>query len=476
MKTLRRVLGVLRWLLLGTCLACTNSQRLDAEQAATVTVVSGSVSATGSNGVTRLLNEGDAVYAGDLIVTGADSVVDLSYEDGGEMTLRPLSRVSIDAYHFEASAHDTAQPDQSAEPGQDAQATQSSTFETAAFHLLKGGLRAVSGLIGHVSRDDYEMDTPTATIGIRGTAYDVRYCQDDCGDEAENGASPANGLYTQVNKGAIAVNNEGGESSVAEGQSAFANSRQQPSYLLQQPPAALRHMGLPPRLAERAAQNAQRLQQTRSFRLQQMRGAPAGVTPHFTPKVLTPRPQSAFHRDQAPRTETPHGENKGAERPEANGLNGHEPLKNESHETPKGEPGKAESGKGEPGKGEFGKGEAGKGEERKGEVRGADKAGGRDFGRSGRETPKADTEETPRRGEGKTGPATGPGRNGPERPGRQTPGQSSSQPPGRPNQSGAGRANGAPQNPAGAGGKSPPGQRSNCVRHTPGCPNGTQTR
>ena len=41
--------------------------------------------------------------------------------------------------------------------------------ERGFFGLAKGAMRTVSGLIGRVNRDRYQITTPTATIGIRGT-------------------------------------------------------------------------------------------------------------------------------------------------------------------------------------------------------------------------------------------------------------------------------------------------------------------
>src|SRR5690606_35872190 len=41
--------------------------------------------------------------------------------------------------------------------------------ERGLFGLLKGAMRAVTGAIGRVNRSAYEIQTPTATIGIRGT-------------------------------------------------------------------------------------------------------------------------------------------------------------------------------------------------------------------------------------------------------------------------------------------------------------------
>ena len=41
--------------------------------------------------------------------------------------------------------------------------------ERGFFSLLKGAMRAVTGFIGRVNRSTYQITTPTATVGIRGT-------------------------------------------------------------------------------------------------------------------------------------------------------------------------------------------------------------------------------------------------------------------------------------------------------------------
>jgi len=418
MNTLRNVLSLLRWLLLGLCLVSINPWRNDAEQAGFVALASGQVSATGSDGVTRLLNDGDPIYAGDVIVTGHDSYTDLDFEDGGQMSLRPLSRVSVDAYHFEPASHNL---DQAAADGQ------APAFETAVFHLIKGGFRAVSGLIGHISRDDYAVVAPTATIGIRGTEYDLRYCQDDCGDEAENGASPANGLYSDVNLGAIAVSNDAGESQVAAGQAAFASSHQQAAYLLQEPPAALRHMALPPQLAARAALMRQQIQQRRELRMQQLRGG--GLAAPFVPRVLSPR-APPVHNEPAPKPEAPHD---GGKPPETAGSKDREPAKPEGKS--EGKSGDKAEGKSE---GKSATHESSRHADAK--SRAADRAAGRSAAKGGRaETPAAAARQ----------PATPPA--APQRP---------TAPPGRP---AAGQRPGMPPG-------MPPGARPGARPNTPGAP------
>src|SRR3546814_15472343 len=47
----------------------------------------------------------------------------------------------------------------------------SSPSKSGFFRLLKGGFRAVSGLIGRVDHEEYRVSTPVATIGLRGTEY-----------------------------------------------------------------------------------------------------------------------------------------------------------------------------------------------------------------------------------------------------------------------------------------------------------------
>ena len=85
----------------------------------------------------------------------------------------------------------------------------------AFFRLVKGGFRTVSGLIGKASQDDYRVNTPVATIGIRGTRYGVRICQGECADREEiltqlraAGRSVGPGetvLVTTVEEGEIAL-------------------------------------------------------------------------------------------------------------------------------------------------------------------------------------------------------------------------------------------------------------------------------
>ncbi len=214
------------------------------EVAGDVAVAEGNVTDTAADGSTRQLKDGDSVYPGDAFTLGDDSYLDLDLTDTGRILLRPNTSFQIQKYHFEPEAHPGADGTP-AELGAPAQP------ENAFFRLVKGGLRAVDGIIGHTTPQNYAVDTPVATIGVRGTAFDVRYCGDDCKDEADSSGAPQNGLYTSVSEGSVGVKNDSGETVSQAGQSGYVADRHQRPQALKTPPKALRHMALPERLKAR---------------------------------------------------------------------------------------------------------------------------------------------------------------------------------------------------------------------------------
>lgn len=223
-----------------------------AEPAATVILAVGGVSDRAADGSLHSLKDGDRVYSGDSLSTGSGAWLDMDFDDGGRMLLRPGTQFQIEQFHYDADAH-----------SENAPPTASAEHESAFFRLLKGGLRAVSGLIGHVYRASYRVDTPVATIGIRGTQYEARYCESDCGDEAEHGTVPATGLYAGVDKGAIALSNQVGETVTTAGQFLYVRGARLPIESLKLLPAALRHMQLPEKYRKQDDANRQRYQNNR---------------------------------------------------------------------------------------------------------------------------------------------------------------------------------------------------------------------
>ncbi|HEY1992064.1 MAG TPA: hypothetical protein VGH71_06340 [Gammaproteobacteria bacterium] len=283
------------------------------EIAGSVAVAQGSVTDTAQDGSVRQLKDGDDVYPGDSFVVGPDSYLDMDLEDTGRILLRPNTSFQITRYHFEPAVHDPNGPtDANGQP-----LIKPQQPENAFFRLIKGGLRAVDGLIGHSTPQNYGVETPVATIGVRGTAFDVRYCGDDCGDEADAAGKPENGLYTSVTDGSVDVKNDDGDVVTPAGHSGFVKSRKQRMQALATPPKALRHMELPEVLKIRAAKNRSQIHLRRQQRQQRMierrraalgkakaGGRPAAATPA---KSLRQRRQErqeqgrgAAQRQQAP--------------------------------------------------------------------------------------------------------------------------------------------------------------------------------
>jgi FecR-like protein len=108
----------------------------------------GNVVVTEASGRAHALLKGAEVGSGDKIASGADGRAQIRFSDGGYVSLQPNSEFDIKQYRFNGKTDGT---------------------ESALFGLFKGALRTVTGLVGRVNRNKYQITTPTATIGIRGT-------------------------------------------------------------------------------------------------------------------------------------------------------------------------------------------------------------------------------------------------------------------------------------------------------------------
>jgi len=139
-----------------------------AQVAGTVTDLSGPLLAKKTDGTIKVLSQKSLVEQGDLLVTEKETYARIKFLDNSEVTLRPGTQFRIDNFSFE---QDKPQND------------------NALFSLLKGGLRAVSGAVGKRSRERAALNTPAATIGIRGTIYVAEYIPPVSSDVAAWGRS-----------------------------------------------------------------------------------------------------------------------------------------------------------------------------------------------------------------------------------------------------------------------------------------------
>ncbi len=117
----------------------------------------------------RTLGKGLPLQQGDRITTseGASAIVKLA--DGTRMTVRPNSEIVLSQYQFKENAPDNGM----------------------LLQMIRGGFRAVTGLIAKSSPHAAKVQTSTATIGIRGTDFDARLCARDCGAESGKVAEKA---------------------------------------------------------------------------------------------------------------------------------------------------------------------------------------------------------------------------------------------------------------------------------------------
>lgn len=188
-----------------------------------VILVTGKAIAVSPNGKVRKLKRGAKFYEGDTIETREKSFVKLKYTDGGVMLLRPATKLVIEKYK-----------DPKAGIGE------------SVTNLVKGGLRAVTGVIAKQDRSKYKLKTPVATMGVRGTDFTVRYCKGDCTDLEKYGVpAPADGLYSGVNKGGIVLNNGGGSRLFNAGQYGYVAGQGSLPSLLPGAPAIIAIDNLP---------------------------------------------------------------------------------------------------------------------------------------------------------------------------------------------------------------------------------------
>src|SRR5687767_1613529 len=107
-------------------------------------------------GVERPLARGTELDNGDVVRTNSGRA-QIRFTDGSYVSLQPNTEFGIREYRYENKTDGS---------------------ERGFFGLLKGAMRTVTGAIGRVNRDRYQISTPTATVGIRGTGGVIQV-QDD---------------------------------------------------------------------------------------------------------------------------------------------------------------------------------------------------------------------------------------------------------------------------------------------------------
>lgn len=94
---------------------------------------------------------GGVVEQGDVLVTGQDGRVAITFADNSRFSAGPNSRIVLSEFRFDDATHKGA-------------------FVTK---VDRGSLAIVSGQIAHESKDAMKVRTPTSLLGVRGTRFVV---------------------------------------------------------------------------------------------------------------------------------------------------------------------------------------------------------------------------------------------------------------------------------------------------------------
>jgi hypothetical protein len=124
---------------------------VNAQSTAGKTLISKGKVTASANDVSRDLKRRSVIFDTDVITTGKNSKAQLRMTDGGMIALKQNTELQITDYQF------------SDENGKG----------SVVMELVKGGLRSVTGAIKAKNGGDYNLKTPTGSIGIRGTHYEV---------------------------------------------------------------------------------------------------------------------------------------------------------------------------------------------------------------------------------------------------------------------------------------------------------------
>jgi hypothetical protein len=163
-----------------------------AELFGTVDAVSGEVAVLNTSGEKLRASTGQKIYEGQTIQTASNGEIHIVTVDSGLIALRPNSNMRIDSYKAKGEAADAT-----------------------VLTMIRGAMRSISGWVAKRNPASYRINTPTATIGIRGTDHETTVLE-----TATEDAMP--GTYNTVTEGIAVIKTQHGELEVHPGQHCFA--------------------------------------------------------------------------------------------------------------------------------------------------------------------------------------------------------------------------------------------------------------
>lgn len=132
-----------------------------------ISFVIGRVQVLAASGAARTAAAGDTIHAGDTVITAAGEHAHLRFIDGGFVSVRPGSRLSVEQYDIDPAS------------------------TAIRFRLEHGVVRSITGDAAQARKERFRLNTPVAAIGVRGTDFVVQADLDE--------------VRAVVNQGAIVV-------------------------------------------------------------------------------------------------------------------------------------------------------------------------------------------------------------------------------------------------------------------------------
>jgi len=197
MKTAMNInITTLSNLFLAACLAFFSTMA-NAGVAGHTQFVNGDVKVINSAGQTKALQKGDPVHESDTVVTAKGASAQIKMRDGGFIAIRPDSQLKFDSFVFSGK-----------EDGN----------ERSFFSLIRGGIRAITGLIGQQNKGNYRIATVSSSIGIRGTDHETYVVVKG----SEMAAIAPVGTYNKVNTGETTMSTNVGTINILPNQMGYA--------------------------------------------------------------------------------------------------------------------------------------------------------------------------------------------------------------------------------------------------------------
>jgi hypothetical protein len=134
------------------------------------------------NGVAIELNVGDLIFQGDVVQTRTDSTLAIAFSDGSAFTLNENARMVLNEFVYDPN----------------------STANSAVINLVQGTVSFIAAQVAKTG--NMRVETPTATMGIRGTFVTVSVSSTDghtvasLGMETDASGRQYSGVFSLTNR------------------------------------------------------------------------------------------------------------------------------------------------------------------------------------------------------------------------------------------------------------------------------------